>query len=308
MPEIVSSPGNRNFIFFCFFGLLVFHPKADAQVSQNSFEDFQPRYEYGVGAIGLNIPDYPGSKRNQMRVVPFPWFIYRGDYMRTDDEGTRARFFSSEHYETGLGLYFNFPVNSNDHTTRRGMPNLDYLIGLGPRFMLRILPKRMSHRFNFVVSVGGVYSTNFKTRFQSQGIFIKSGFNYWYYWKETKTTIFSGLNFEFGSVELNRYFYEVKPHEVTTNRPLYRAKPGLVETSLSVGFGRNIARNLLFFAGGFWRNLDLSENRQSPLIETNNNAGFLLGMVWTFLESEQKVPKPQLENPSVASLPQEIFP
>ena len=216
--------------------------------------------------------------------------------------GPEPAFFSSEYYETGLGLYFNFPVNSDDHTTRLGMPNLDYLIGLGPRFMLRILPKRVSHRFNFVVSLGGVYATNFKTRFHSQGIFINSGFNYWYYWKEAKTTVFSGLNFEFGSVELNRYFYEVKPHEATANRPLYRAKPGMVETSLSVGFGKNIAKNLLLFAGGFWRNLDFSENRQSPLIETTNNAGFLLGMVWTFLESGEKVPKTGIGKPSPSIL------
>ncbi len=260
-------------------------------MSQNFLEDVQPRFEYGVGVIGLNIPDYPGSKRNQVRVIPFPWFIYRGKYLRTDDEGTRARLRSSKYHETGLGLYFNFPMDSGDHAARQGMQDLDFLIGLGPRFMLRIIPDHPSHRFNFSISTGAVYSTDFKKNFHPQGLVIKSGFNYWYQWTRWKTSIFSGLNFEFGSVKLNRYFYEVRPVDITPDRPLYRARPGLVESSLSVGIGTNLIKDLFVFSGVSWRNLDLSKNKNSPLIETSNNVGFILGVVWTFLESGEKIKK-----------------
>ena len=275
------------FLFFLFW-FVVQNVEVHAQVSQNFLEESQPQYEVGVGAIGINIPDYPGSKRNQMRVIPFPWFIYRGDYLKIDDEGSRAPLFSSKYHETGLGFYFNFPVDSEDHTTRRGMPDLDFLVGFGPRFMLRIIPEHPSYRFNFFISAGGAYSTDFRKSFRSRGIFIKSGFNYWYQWPGKKTTFFSGLNFEFGSVELNRYFYEVSPVDANTERPVYRAKPGLVESSLYGGIGINVVKNLFVFSSLSWRNLDLSENKVSPLVETTNNFGFIIGVVWTFFESEKK--------------------
>lgn len=271
-----------------FFSFVMQNQKVCAQVSRNFLEDVQPLYEYGVGAIGLNIPDYPGSKRNQFRVIPFPWFIYRGDYLKADDEGTRAPLLSSKHHETGLGFYFNFPVDSQDHKTRRGMPDLDFLVGLGPRFMLRIISDHPSHRFNFSVSTGGVYSTDFRRRFRSRGLFIQSGFNYWYQWTGWKTMLFSGLRFRFGSAGLNRYFYGVRPVDATPDRPVYKARPGLVESSLSLGLGTNI-KGFFIFSGISWRNLDLSENKVSPLVETNNNLGFVLGMVWTFMESEEKI-------------------
>ena len=258
-------------------------------MSQNFLQDVQPRYELGLGAIGLNIPDYPGSKRNQVRIIPFPWFIYRGDYFRTDDEGTRARLLSSEYHETSLGLYFNFPVDSEKHKTRSGMPDLDFLIGFGPRFMFRLIPNHFSHRFNFYLSAGGVYSTDFKRRFYYQGIFVKAGFNYWYQRPGWKTTFFSGFNMEFGSVRLNRYFYEVRPEFATENRPAYKARPGLVESSLSLGLGTHFIKNFFIFSAISWKNLDLSENRVSPLVETSNNLGFILGFVWTFMESEEKI-------------------
>ncbi len=279
-----------SFFFFWFF---LKTPRVHAQVSQNFFEEHQPRYEIGVGAIGINIPDYPGSKRNQMRVIPFPWLIYRGDYLKIDDEGSRTSLFSSKYHETSLGFYFNFPVDSKDHATRQGMPDLDFLVGLGPRFMLRMIPEHPSYRFNFFISVGGVYSTDFRKKILCQGIFIKSGFNYWYQWPEKKTTFFSGLNFEFGSVELNRYFYEVRTVDATPERPVYRAKPGLVESSLYGGVGMNVIENLFVFSSVSWRNLELSENKVSPLVETTNNLGFIIGVVWTFFESDEKVLKPE---------------
>ena len=43
------------------------------------------------------------------------------------------------------------------------------------------------------------------------------------------------------------------------------------------------------FSGTSWRNLGWAANKNSPLMETQNNIGFIFGLVWTFYESEETV-------------------
>lgn len=266
-----------------------------AQVSQNFLDQQPPVYEIGMGVITLNIPDYPGSDNNQFRVIPFPYGIYRGEYLRADDEGTRARLLSSKRHEMGLSFGFNFPVKSENNPSRAGMQDLDAILALGPRILYRLIPGDENHRLNFQFAVRAVFSSNFGNRFRSEGLDFEPSFSYWYRWRKINTTFFSNLSFEFGSSKLNNFFYQVGPQDVTATRPGYKAKAGLIETALAVGFGRTFCDNWFIFSGASWRNLNWAANKNSPLVETRNNIGFILGIVWTFYESDERVKvKPDL--------------
>jgi MipA family protein len=244
----------------------------------------------GAGGITINTPDYPGSNNNQFRFIPFPYVIYRGEYLRTDDEGTRARILASKRHETGLSFGLNFPVKSTNNLSRLGMPNLDALVSIGPRFLFRLISNQPHFRLNLSLATRAVFSTNFKSRFQEQGILIDPSMNFWYRFFDTKTTVFSRIGLEFGSVKYNRYFYEVPINYVTPSRSSYQAQAGLIEASLSLGMGQNLLRDDLFiFVSSSWKNLDNAINRYSPLVATKNNMSFIFGIVWTFYESESKV-------------------
>ncbi len=263
-----------------------------AQVSQNFITDEPPPvYEMGMGGIGLNLPDYPGSSNNRFRAVPFPYYIYRGKYFRSDDEGTRARLLSSPFHELGMSFGFNFPVNSGDSPARQGMPDLDALMEIGPRLLFRFLKSAPNHRLNFSVSARAVFSSKFSfdNLLRHEGYTIIPQINYWYRWRESKTTLFSSLSFDFGTAKYNRYFFNVPEAYATAERSAYLAKSGLVETSLALGVGQEINEDLFVFGGGSWRNLDWASNQQSPLVEKTNNVGFILGFVWTFYMSEERV-------------------
>lgn len=259
-------------------------------MSQNFLRETQPVYELGAGTIILNIPNYPGANNNQFRVVPFPYVIYRGKVLRADDEGTRARLLSSKHLETGLSFGFNFPIKSEQNSSRQGMPDLDALVSLGPRVLYRIVSAPSQHRLNLSVATKAVFSSNFKSRFRSEGLSIEPSLNYWYQFPQWGTTLFSRLGFEFGSVKLNRFFYEVQSQYTTATRASYGANAGLIESSLSLGFGHSFYRNKLFlFSALSWRNLQWAKNRESPLVESRDNMGIILGLVWTFFESKETV-------------------
>ena len=273
--------------------VLFFAISVHAQVSQNFLTDSLPEYEIGAGAIGLNTPDYPGSENNRFRVVPFPYYIYRGKYIRSDDEGTRARLLSSKRHETGVSLGFNFPVNSEDNLARKGMPNLDAVFAFGPRLLLRFLTDVPNHRLNFTLAARAIFSSkfSFNNLFRAEGFDIEPRLAYWYRWQKSKTTVFSSCGVSFASQKANAFFYDVAPEFSTPTRNTYTSHAGLVESSVSIGLGQEITKKWFFFTGTSWRNLDNSSNLASPLLVSRNNYGVILGVVWTFYESENKVEK-----------------
>ena len=56
-----------------------------------STAEVRPLWEAGVGVIAGAIADYPGSDHYRVRGLPIPYFIYRGDFFRADQSGTRLR-------------------------------------------------------------------------------------------------------------------------------------------------------------------------------------------------------------------------
>jgi outer membrane protein len=269
---------------------------ASAQVSQNLLSDSQPVYEAGAGFIILNLPDYPGSNNMRVRVIPFPYYIYRGKYLRADDEGTRARFFSSKRHETGLSFGVNFPSNSGDNPSRLGMPDLDALFSIGPRLLFRFLTDSPNHKLNLSLATRAVFSSklSFNNLLRDEGFLIEPRLNYWYRWEKYDSTFFTSFGLEFGSAKYNQFFYNVDPAFQTPTRAPYLAKAGLVEKVLTIGFGTDINEDIFIFSGASFRNLDWAANKNSPLIETRNNVGFTLGLIWTFIESDEMVQREEL--------------
>lgn len=60
----------------------------------------QPKVEIGVGVINTTTPHYPGSDKRLNLTLPFPTVMYRGDILRSDEDGgLRGRFLHSDHFE-----------------------------------------------------------------------------------------------------------------------------------------------------------------------------------------------------------------
>lgn len=268
---------------------LCFSIKANAQVSSHFLDEQQPKYEIGLGAIGLQTPFYPGANQSFFRAIPFPFFIYRGDFLRADDEGTRARLQKSRNYEFGLSMDFNFPVDSNEAHRRYGMPDLDAMVQIGPRFLLRFLPDNPSQRLNFTLALRGAFVVNPDPFVKAQGLAFEPGLSFWNRWDKLQLTFSSYLNFSFATSELNRFFYDVQQQYATADRPSYSSKAGLVESRLGMGLSKDFNDRVLIFTGGSWSQLDLAANKNSPLVETRNNFSFIVGFVWIFHKSEEKV-------------------
>jgi len=80
----------------------------------------KPLWEAGLGIGAVTFPDYRGSDRTQTYVLPVPYFVYRGEFLRADRNGLRGRFFDSDRVELNLTMNASPPVDSTDNADPPG--------------------------------------------------------------------------------------------------------------------------------------------------------------------------------------------
>ena len=82
----------------------------------------KPLWELGAGLAVLQMPDYPGSDKNRTYLLPYPYFIYRGDIVKVDRERVSGRIFKTDNVLLDVSLSGQVPVKSADNDARIGMP------------------------------------------------------------------------------------------------------------------------------------------------------------------------------------------
>lgn len=261
-----------------------------AQLSRNFDKELKPLYELGGGAAALNIPNYPGAASNTLRLLPFPFVVYRGDFLRSDEEGTRARFLNSELFELGMSGGFNYPIDSNANKARKGMPNTDALVGLGPGVIIRLLDGDSLNKLTIGLGVRTNFAIGNGLSIRNEGWIIEPNIRFWRRLnKDSGLSFFSSLSTSYGDKKYNQFFYQVDSEYQTNDRKKYDAKEGMVDIAFSFGSSYDFSNKLSIFAGLFQSNLTISANRDSPLVEEQINTGFALGFSWLFYESDELV-------------------
>src|SRR6266568_3550534 len=84
----------------------------------------RPLWELGLGAGVLELPHYRGSDQSHTWLLPVPYVVYRGKFLKADREGARAVLFESDRVDFDLSLAASAPVRSRDDDARQGMADL----------------------------------------------------------------------------------------------------------------------------------------------------------------------------------------
>jgi len=259
-----------------------------AAVNNRADAEELPRWELGVGLGALSLPDYRGSDESSHRAVPLPYFVYRLEWLTADREGLRADFYKSDAFEVTLSFSGFAPFFSNDNMAREGMPDLNYMVELGPSLDVRLWRSAGGdHRLGLVLPVRAAIELEGGLRYQGWTFtprlawsYRPSNHNDW------NLIVQAGLMY--GSQRYNQYFYSVDDQYATASRPAYQATSGYAGAMAQVALSRRFGD---FRIIGFLRgdNLDGATFEDSPLVKTRNNltAGFFL--TWTFMESEDRV-------------------
>ena len=199
--------------------LLVTAPAAQA--------DDKPLWELGAGATALAFPDYRGSNQTRNYLLPIPYFVYRGEFLKADRDGIRSIFFDSENVEINASVGASFPIDSKDNDARRGMPDLKPTVELGPAVDLTLwraparetkLTLRLPVRAGFTVErspeyIGWLFSPRLNLDIGDVG-----GLPGW-----NLGLLASPM---YADRRFHRHFYSVSPVYATPTRPAYDARAG----------------------------------------------------------------------------------
>lgn len=249
-----------------------------------------PLWEAGLGGAALSFPDYRGSNERQFWLLPFPYLVYRGEYLQADERRMRGVFFKTERAELDLSFNGSVPVDSDDNDARRGMPDLDGTLEIGPSLNLKLmetagrktqvelrLPVRavLASDFSYVRQVGWVFQPNI-----SVDVRDPLGHAGW------KLGVLAGPIFS--DQRYHRYFYEVAPAFATAARPAYTPGGGYAGTQFIAALSKRYRE---FWIGGFikWDTLHGAAFDDSPLVKDRQGFAAGFSIAWVLGESKKMV-------------------
>lgn len=270
-------------ILVALFGLASGHAVAD-----------QPLWEAGAGVAVVDFPDYRGSDQRRSYVLPVPYFVYRGPFLKVERERVRGLLLKSDRAELDISVNGSVPVKSSSNRARSGMPNLSPTLEIGPSLNLSLfestkkdlkLDLRLPLRPVFGVDSSGIRNVGWlfqpQINLDVRGISGMPGWN---------LGLLAGPIF--ADARYHQYFYGVDPLYATATRPAYQARGGYAGVQFITALSKRFPD---YWVGGFVKLDTLSGSviAGSPLVrsKTNVSAGFaiswILGRSQTMVKDEE---------------------
>lgn len=248
-----------------------------------------PLWEVGAGIFPSTFPAYRGSKDQQFYLLPFPYLVYRGDFLRVDRDGLRAQLFDTDRVQINISVNASTPARSEDSNSREGMPDLDPTVEIGPSLNILLAELTDKHSLKLRLPVRSVIATDLGSTEQAGWIFNP-------HIKLESEDVFGGwdaglsLGPLFGSGKYHAYYYAVEPQYATASRPAYSASGGYSGTLALASLSRRFDR---IWMGGFIRydNLKSAQFEDSPLLETDHSLMAGIAIAWIFKQSSRILPE-----------------
>jgi len=259
----------------------------------------EPLWEAGLGLAGLHFPDYRGSSQSRDYVLPAPYFVYRGEFLKADRHGLRGIFFRTDRLDLNLSVGASLPVDSSKNRAREGMPDLKPSIELGPTLdvtLWRALDRRA--KLDLRLPVRGAVTVESSPRFIGGQFFPHLnvdvhdplGFGGW------NLGVLAGPVFTDG--RYNRHFYEVRAEHAAAGRPAYSPPGGgYAGVQFLMALSKRFPK---YWVGGFARYdmLRGAEFEDSPLVTSKRYFAAGIGISWILGQSSRRVPVNEFGDPA----------
>jgi MipA family protein len=237
------------------------------------------------------MPDYRGSDQYRNYLLPYPYFIYRGDILSIDRERISGHIFKTDRTLLDISLNGSVPVKNADNPDRRGMPDLDPTFELGPSLNITLLEDRQErYKMRLTLPVRAAFSTDFSSvRYEGWVFHPRLNFDI------TDVIPGSGLNLGFSAGPMfadrgyHRYYYTIDPAFATAVRAPYDAGGGYSGSDFTVGLNKKMTPFILnaFVSLDYLKGAAFEE---SPLVKTETSWMCGFSVSWIFLKSSRMVP------------------
>lgn len=249
----------------------------------------RPLWEAGIGVGTVSFPAYRGSDQRQTFVLPTPYFVYRGEFLKADREGVRAELFDSDRVDLTISGALSPPATSDEIRVRAGMPDLRANFEVGPQLNVTLWQTENRNRqLKLLLPVRAAYTLERNP--QSLGWVVHPKLNL----DLAGLSALPGWNVGlqagplFGDRKQHRYFYGVDAAYATAERPAYTAGGGFAGMQYLIGVSKRYPRH---WVGAFVRydNLNGASFADSPLVRERSYYAAGLAISWILGESSQRV-------------------
>ena len=247
----------------------------------------RPLWELGLGVAGLRQPDYRGSDESHNYVLPLPFIVYRGTWLKADRDGARALLVNTSRFELDLSAAAATPTRSSDNVARAGMPNLPGSVELGPNVNLLMAGSRAANwrvelrlplRAAITLersprSIGATFSPNVNLDIDE----LAGG---WHLGVQGGPL--------FADSRYHQHFYGVDAAYATPTRPAYSAGGGYAGWNALAATSRRFAN---LWVGAYLRydNVRGAVFDDSPLVRRGSGVTAGFGIAWVFAQSAELV-------------------
>ena len=247
-----------------------------------------PLWEAGAGIAILDFPDYRGSDQRHTLALPLPYLIYRGETFKADRGSVREEFFKNDRFDLHLSANGSIPVNSNDNAARRGMPDLDPTLEIGPNLTVKLMDSG-SMELNLRFPLRAILATDF-SHVSDQG---------WVFQPQINLDLYDSLPISgwdlglaagplYGNSRYHNYFYGVAAEFATPARPAYDARGGYG----GLQFIATLNKRFKSYWMGFFVRADTVSGavfEDSPLIRQKDTFAAGFAIAWIFGRSAKMV-------------------
>lgn len=270
---------------FSVFASLTYAQDADTSPLSSSDSETapEPKMELGIGLAVQSLRDYRGSTEHQTNALPFPYIVYRGDFIELDRDSAKGKLFSSDNIELAVSADASYTEDSKNNPLRVGMDPLDPTFELGPSLEVNLTGEDLDQGWMARFPVRGVFSVDIPD-IRQQGWLVNPKVTYKHpdLWNNTNFKFDAG--FLYGDADYHEYLYGVSTADATAARPEFEASAGYSGAFIKLGVDRRID-NWWIKSYVRYDNLSGAENNNSPLYETDHYVSAGLAIAWVFWES-----------------------
>jgi outer membrane scaffolding protein for murein synthesis (MipA/OmpV family) len=248
--------------------------------AQGAQAELKPLWELGAGLAAVDFPLYRGAPERRSYLLPAPYVQYRGKFLQVERERVRGLLWRAGPWELDLDVNGTVPVSSRDSALRRGMPDLDPTLELGPSLNLHLHDDARSRtHLDLRLPLRAAHAVNFG-RFERVGWLAQPQFNLDLRGLLPGWSLSLQGSLLYGDRGYHAYFYDVAPEYATPTRPAYSAPGGFAGRQLLLALSR---RQGPWWLGAFlkWDDLSAAVFADSPLVQRSYSfaGGLMLARV-----------------------------
>jgi hypothetical protein len=245
-------------------------------------EEPEPLWEAGLGLAGVSVPDYRGAVEGQQRLLPFPYFVYRGRHVQADRDGLYL--FGASRVQLDFSFDASPPVGTGENFERRGMGELLPVVEAGPALNL-VLAGGARQRWAVKLRLAGRAAVASNLR-RWDWVGVTAAPELQLELRGTAGKLTASLGPLFSSEGVHDHAHEIGAGDAMSDRPRFDAPGGYGGTRLLVRGGWR-AGPLWLGAFARYDYLRGAAFADSPLVRSNHAVTIGTAVAWVLARSQR---------------------